>query len=57
MDITAPEAPIFTTDDIMAGNIPPENTSGDCVILFDDNGYYMGGVLDKNWSTLAAGSS
>lgn len=32
--------PVFTPDDIMAGRLP----AGD-VVLFDDDGYYMGGVL------------
>ncbi len=40
IDISAPETAIFTPDDIMAGNIPEGR-----VIVFDDDGYYMGGVL------------
>jgi dimethylamine/trimethylamine dehydrogenase len=32
--------PIFTPDDLMAGKIPTGN-----VVLFDDDHYYMGGVL------------
>lgn len=32
--------PVYTADDLMAGNVP----SGD-VVLFDDDHYYMGGVL------------
>jgi len=32
--------PIFTPDDLMAGKIPSGN-----VVLFDDDHYYMGGVL------------
>ncbi len=32
--------PIFTPDDLMAGKIPDGN-----VVLFDDDHYYMGGVL------------
>ena len=32
--------PIFTPDDIMAGNLPSGN-----VVIYDDDHYYMGGVL------------
>ena len=35
-----PQMPIFTPDDLMAGRIP----SGK-VVVFDDDHYYMGGVL------------
>ncbi len=35
-----PALPVFTPDDIMAGRLP----SGD-VVLFDDDHYYMGGVI------------
>lgn len=35
-----PEMPIHTPDDLMAGRIPAGN-----VVLFDDDHYYMGGVL------------
>lgn len=34
------ELPVYSPDDLMAGNLP----SGD-VVLFDDDTYYMGGVL------------
>ncbi len=39
-DITAADASIFTPDDIMAGNLPEGR-----VVLFDDDSYYMGGVI------------
>jgi dimethylamine/trimethylamine dehydrogenase len=35
-----PAMPVFTPDDLMAGNLP----KGD-VLLYDDDHYYMGGVL------------
>jgi dimethylamine/trimethylamine dehydrogenase len=35
-----PAMPIFTPDDLMAGKLPPGN-----VLLYDDDHYYMGGVL------------
>jgi len=37
---TAPALPIFTPDDLMAGKIPQGR-----VIIYDDDHYYMGGVL------------
>lgn len=36
----APEMPVFTPDDIMAGRLPRGE-----VVLFDDDHYYMGGVI------------
>ncbi|NQV44740.1 MAG: hypothetical protein HQ501_07545 [Rhodospirillales bacterium] len=38
--ITAPDASIFTPDDIMAGKSPKGR-----VMVFDDDSYYMGGVI------------
>jgi dimethylamine/trimethylamine dehydrogenase len=35
-----PQTPIFTPDDLMAGRIPSGR-----VVVFDDDHYYMGGVL------------
>jgi dimethylamine/trimethylamine dehydrogenase len=35
------ELPMMTPDDLMAGELPP----GEHVVLFDDDHYYMGGVL------------
>ncbi|MEL7466646.1 MAG: FAD-dependent oxidoreductase [Pseudomonadota bacterium] len=35
-----PALPIFTPDDLMAGNVPSGR-----VVLYDDDHYYMGGVL------------
>ena len=35
------DMPVFTPDDLMAGNLP----GGGHVVLFDDDHYYMGGVL------------
>lgn len=40
MEITAPETSVFTPDDIMSGTLPAGR-----VILFDDDSYYMGGVI------------
>jgi dimethylamine/trimethylamine dehydrogenase len=36
-----PAMPVFTPDDLMAGNLP----TGNRVLLYDDDHYYMGGVL------------
>ncbi|WP_455372505.1 oxidoreductase [Limibacillus halophilus] len=36
-----PALPLFTPDDLMAGTLP----EGERVLLFDDDHYYMGGVL------------
>ena len=33
--------PVFTPDDLMAGNLP----KGGVIVLYDDDHYYMGGVL------------
>ncbi|MBC8267860.1 MAG: FAD-dependent oxidoreductase [Rhodospirillaceae bacterium] len=40
LDTLGPEEKLFTPDDIMAGNLPEGR-----VILFDDDHYYMGGVI------------
>jgi len=42
--------PLFTPDDIMAGNLPQGH-----VVLFDDDHYYMGGVIAER--LVAAGCS
>ena len=39
----AADARIFTPDDVMAGTLP-----GGAVVLFDDDHYYMGGVLAEH---------
>ena len=36
--------PVYTPDDIMDGNVPTGK-----VVLFDDDHYYMGGVLAGSW--------
>ncbi|MFG1295156.1 oxidoreductase [Xanthobacter variabilis] len=36
--------PVWTPDDIMAGAYP-ENLSGKTIVVYDDDHYYMGGVL------------
>ncbi|MER8753175.1 NAD(P)-binding protein [Mesorhizobium sp. M1050] len=36
----SPAMPVYTPDDLMGGNVPAGN-----VVLFDDDHYYMGGVL------------
>jgi dimethylamine/trimethylamine dehydrogenase len=38
---TDPAMPVFTPDDLMAGKIP----AGKRVLVYDDDHYYMGGVL------------
>ena len=37
------ELPVMTPDDLMAGDLP----AGEHVVLFDDDHYYMGGVLTE----------
>ena len=41
--------PIYTTDDLMAGNLPSGH-----VVIFDDDHYYMGGVLAELLATNGA---
>ena len=43
------DMPVYTPDDLMAGKIPTGN-----VILFDDDHYYMGGVLAELLSSAGA---
>jgi dimethylamine/trimethylamine dehydrogenase len=42
--------PVYTPDDLMDGNIPIGN-----VVIFDDDHYYMGGVLAELLTTKGAG--